>query len=503
MEPLDQLPPPRIGRFVLAGALLALPLVALLWVSTYAREGTRARRLPVLLLVPAPLGLPRRGPATYLAYRLVVGEERAAAAQRRVTRGVPTPLAPRRMRTGEPASTASQLIVVIVLFVRRHRDRASWPRAGGEPSDLDSACDEWGLGGRGFGTCRHLVPARRRPLHGLHVRRRAGGDVRHRRGQRASSRCRTRSWSTRSSSSSWPGCGRSRTATATSRRPTSSAAATARTALSLAVAVTGILATMPYIALQLVGIQAVLEVDGARRRRQRARQGPAAVHRVRGAGGLHLLLRAAGAGADRLRQGHPDLPRDHRGGHLPAASSSAAGTTIFDAAEEKMATTNPATGKPTGVVHPRRGAATGPTRRWLSARRWRCSCTRTRSPRSCRRKSRNMIRRNAAILPAYSLLLGLLALLGYVAIAAGTKPIGLDGTPNPQLVDPAAVRGRRSRPGSPGSPSRRSRSVRWCRRRSCRSRRRTCSPATSTGLHQARRDAAAGGQGLQDRRRSW
>src|SRR4051794_41559620 len=32
--------------------------------------------------------------------------------------------------------------------------------------------------------------------------------------------------------------------------------------LSLAVALTGILATMPYIALQLVGIQAVLEVTG-------------------------------------------------------------------------------------------------------------------------------------------------------------------------------------------------------------------------------------------------
>jgi len=39
-------------------------------------------------------------------------------------------------------------------------------------------------------------------------------------------------------------------------------------------------------------------------------------------------------------------------------------------------------------------------------------------------------------LPAYSLLLGLLALLGYVAIKAGTKPIGLDGKANPQLVIP-------------------------------------------------------------------
>jgi SSS family solute:Na+ symporter len=51
-------------------------------------------------------------------------------------------------------------------------------------------------------------------------------------------------------------------------------------------------------------------------------------------------------------------------------------------------------------------------------------------------KSRNTIRRNSAILPAYSFVLGLLALLGWVAIAAGTKPIGLDGKVNPQLVVP-------------------------------------------------------------------
>jgi SSS family solute:Na+ symporter len=50
--------------------------------------------------------------------------------------------------------------------------------------------------------------------------------------------------------------------------------------------------------------------------------------------------------------------------------------------------------------------------------------------------TRNTVRRNAAILPAYSFVLGLLALLGWVAIAAGTKPIGLDGKPNAQLVIP-------------------------------------------------------------------
>jgi len=51
-------------------------------------------------------------------------------------------------------------------------------------------------------------------------------------------------------------------------------------------------------------------------------------------------------------------------------------------------------------------------------------------------KDRSTGRRNAAILPAYSLLLGLLALLGFVAIKAGTQPIGLDGKVNPQLVIP-------------------------------------------------------------------
>ena len=59
--------------------------------------------------------------------------------------------------------------------------------------------------------------------------------------------------------------------------------------------------------------------DGHRRRGgQLVRQPPAAVHRVRGARGLHLLVGPPGAGADRVRQGHPDLHRDLRRGHLPA-----------------------------------------------------------------------------------------------------------------------------------------------------------------------------------------
>lgn len=51
-------------------------------------------------------------------------------------------------------------------------------------------------------------------------------------------------------------------------------------------------------------------------------------------------------------------------------------------------------------------------------------------------KSRTVIKRNMAALPAYSFLLGLIALLGYMAIAAGTKPIGTDGsTIIPQLFN--------------------------------------------------------------------
>ncbi|WP_316246888.1 sodium:solute symporter family transporter [Microbispora tritici] len=51
-------------------------------------------------------------------------------------------------------------------------------------------------------------------------------------------------------------------------------------------------------------------------------------------------------------------------------------------------------------------------------------------------RDRNVIKRNMSALPAYSLLLGLIALLGYMAIAAGVTPIGKDGnTITPQLFD--------------------------------------------------------------------
>ena len=203
--------------------------------------------------------------------------------------------------------------------------------------------------------------------------------------------------------------------------------------LSLAVALTGFLATMPYIALQLVGIQAVLEVAGV------------------GGGGswiakdlplflaflvLALYTYTSGLRAPAIIAFVKDiliyLVIIVAVIYLPSKVGGWAH--VFDAAQQKMAKPNPI-GKPTGVFVP------GEKQYWAYATlalgsamalfMYPHSVTATLSA-----KSRNTIRKNAAILPAYSFLLGLLALLGWVAIAAGTKPIGLDGKPNAQLVVP-------------------------------------------------------------------
>ena len=86
--------------------------------------------------------------------------------------------------------------------------------------------------------------------------------------------------------------------------------------LALAVAVTGIVATMPYIALQLVGLQVVIAAHG--RFRHRLYRRSAAGHRLHHSRRLHLFQRAARAGLDRHRQGHPDLHHRVRRRHRRA-----------------------------------------------------------------------------------------------------------------------------------------------------------------------------------------
>lgn len=204
--------------------------------------------------------------------------------------------------------------------------------------------------------------------------------------------------------------------------------------LSLAVAVTGIVATMPYIALQLVGIKAVLTVLGlgssenvlltdlplilafvvlAAYTYTSGLRAPAMIAVVK-----DLLIYLAVIVAVIY------LPIKFGGWDA-----------IFGAAKTKLDTVNDATGKPAGVFIP---SAANYSAYWTLALG--SAMALFMYPHSITgvlaSKARNTIRRNAAILPLYSLMLGFLALLGFVAIKAGTKPIDLNGSVNPQLVVP-------------------------------------------------------------------
>jgi len=204
--------------------------------------------------------------------------------------------------------------------------------------------------------------------------------------------------------------------------------------LSVAVAVTGIVATMPYIALQLVGLKAVLSVLGlgsgtnafmadlpliiafvvlAAYTYTAGLRAPASIAVVK-----DLLIYIAVIVAIVW------LP-SHFGGWGQ----------IFDAASTKMSATNPVTKAAVGTIIP---GATSFNAYWTLALG--SAMALFMYPHSITgvlaTKSRNTIRRNAVVLPLYSLMLGFLALLGYVAIKAGTVPVGVDGKINPQLVVP-------------------------------------------------------------------
>jgi SSS family solute:Na+ symporter len=192
-------------------------------------------------------------------------------------------------------------------------------------------------------------------------------------------------------------------------------------ALSLAVALTGILATMPYIALQLVGIQAVLDVMGvgggastnwfvkdlplliafgvlAAYTYSSGLRAPALIAFVKDAL-IYLVIAVAIIYIPIKLGGFDD---------------------VFAKATQALGQTNPATGKPRGaVVPPEAGQWTYATLALGSALAlfmYPHSITATLSSRS-----REVIRRNTTILPLYSLMLGLLALLGFMAIADGIK----------------------------------------------------------------------------------
>jgi SSS family solute:Na+ symporter len=209
--------------------------------------------------------------------------------------------------------------------------------------------------------------------------------------------------------------------------------------LSLAIALTGILATMPYIALQLVGIQVVLQVAGfggsggwlikdlplfiafavlAAYTYSSGLRAPALIAFVKDVliyvviivaviylphklGGWDHIFSTANASFAKFNSDNADA----------IASGQASGKALMPPATAQWAYASLALGSALALfMYPH--SVTGV----LSTR------------------SRGVIRRNAALLPAYSFLLGLLALLGFVAIAAGVTVAG--NPPNPQLAVP-------------------------------------------------------------------
>ncbi|GHJ35876.1 monocarboxylate uptake permease MctP [Streptomyces sp. TS71-3] len=191
--------------------------------------------------------------------------------------------------------------------------------------------------------------------------------------------------------------------------------------LSLAVALTGILATMPYIALQLVGIQAVLDVLGIG-------GGDSTNWFVKD---LPLFLAFAVLAAYTYSSGlrAPALIAFVKDTLIYLVIAVAiiyipiklgGFDDIFHKSAEAFAQKNPATGAPRGALAPNAagtwGYATLALGSAMALFMYPHSITATLSSRS-----RNVIRRNTAILPLYSLMLGLLALLGFMAIADGIK----------------------------------------------------------------------------------
>jgi solute:Na+ symporter, SSS family len=193
--------------------------------------------------------------------------------------------------------------------------------------------------------------------------------------------------------------------------------------LALLVAITGIVATMPYIALQLVGIQAVLKAMGvnghwplviafailAAYTYQSGLRAPALIAFVKDVL-IYLVILVAII-------------------YIPARLGGWGN--IFDAAQAKY-TKSPLPNDGLLLNHNNQlnyamlalGSA-------LALFLYPHSATGVLASRN-----RNVIKRNMAALPAYSLLLGLIALLGFMAIAAGVKPLTSNGKADSNTIVP-------------------------------------------------------------------
>jgi SSS family solute:Na+ symporter len=185
--------------------------------------------------------------------------------------------------------------------------------------------------------------------------------------------------------------------------------------LALATAFTGLLATMPYIALQLVGIQVVLAAMGiegdwplilaflilAAYTYQSGMRAPALISIVKDTM-IYITIIVAVIYIPYKLGGFDN---------------------IFGAAKEALPKKTGPTGNPGALIPTKDAAQTAYATLALGSAlalfMYPHIITGVLSS-----ESSNTVRRNATILPAYTFLLGLIALLGYMAIAAGIEPTG-------------------------------------------------------------------------------
>jgi solute:Na+ symporter, SSS family len=205
--------------------------------------------------------------------------------------------------------------------------------------------------------------------------------------------------------------------------------------LALAVAVTGILATMPYIALQLVGIESVLTVLGLGSSSNAfLKDLPLLIAFVVLAAYTYLSGLRAPALTAFIKDALVYVAIIVAVIYIPTRVGG--WSHIFSTAATHLASTNPKTGKPFGAL------VTPPAGEWayatlalgsaLALFMYPHAITGVLATRR-----RDVIRRNMALLPAYSLVLGLVALLGFMALASPAVTAGVKAAGgNAQLAVP-------------------------------------------------------------------
>jgi len=200
--------------------------------------------------------------------------------------------------------------------------------------------------------------------------------------------------------------------------------------LALLVAITGIIATMPYIALQLIGIEAVLKTIGLTGDSFFAQHLPLVI----AFGILAAYTYQSGLRAPALIAFVKDtlIYIVIIAAVLYVPHALGGWSTIFDAADDKFTDPKKASllitdGRQLQYLTLAIGSA-------LALFLYPHSITGVLAS-----KNRDIIKRNMAALPAYSLLLGLIALLGYMAIAAkqhGVAPLMIHGKPDNNTIVP-------------------------------------------------------------------